>query len=109
LIPAGKRKFVIHAGNFLCHTAKVVLDFLWQKVRFVPHPPYFPDIALSAFFLFGDLKRELRASRFQTAEELLAELQKLMCEISPETLLDVFHDWMAWCESLNPNDGNYFE
>jgi hypothetical protein len=53
---------------------------------------YSPDIAPSDFFLVGYLKRELRGSHFQTAEELLAEVRKSVGEISPETLLDVFHN-----------------
>jgi histone-lysine N-methyltransferase SETMAR len=93
LIPAGKCKLAIHADNSPCHTAHVVLDFVSQrKVRFAPHLPYSPDIAPSDFFLFDDLKHELRDSRFQTGEELRAEIRKLVDEISPETLLDFFHD-----------------
>jgi hypothetical protein len=76
LIQAGKRKLIIRANNSPCHIVNVVFDFLSQrKVRFAPHPPYCPDIASSGFFLFGDLKRELRGSRFQTAEELLVEIR----------------------------------
>jgi hypothetical protein len=33
----------------------------------------------------------------------------LVGEISHETLLDVFHDWIAWCESMIASDRNYFE
>jgi hypothetical protein len=91
LIPAGKRKLVIHPDNSRCHTVKVVLDFVSQrKVRFAPHPTDYPDAAPSDFFLSVCLKRELPGSHFQTAEELLAKVRKLVGEISPETLLDVF-------------------
>jgi hypothetical protein len=90
LIPADKGKLVLHADGARCDTAKAVPDFVSQrKIRFAPHPPYFPDMALSNFFLFGSVKRELRGSLFQTAEEHLAEVQKLMDEISPATLLNV--------------------
>jgi hypothetical protein len=110
LIPAGQCKLVIHTDNSPCHTANGVLDFVSQrKVRFAPHPPYSPDIAPSDFFLFGDLKRQLRGSRFQTDEELLVEIRKLVGEISPKTLLDVLHDWISWCKSLIANYGNYCE
>jgi hypothetical protein len=110
LIPADRHKLVIHADNSSCHTANSVLDFVSQrKVRFAPHAPYSLDIASSDFFLFGDLKRELRGFRFQTGEELLVEIRKLMGEISPETVLDVFHDWISWCESLIARAGNYSE
>jgi hypothetical protein len=30
-------------------------------------------------------------------------------EISPEMLLDLFHDWIARCENVVATDGNYFE
>jgi histone-lysine N-methyltransferase SETMAR len=79
-----------------------------RKVRFALHPPYSPDIAPSDFFLF-DLKRELGGSRFQTSETLLVEIRNLVGETSPETLLDIFHNWISWCESLIASDGNYFE
>jgi hypothetical protein len=50
LIAAGKRKFVIHADNSRCQTAKVVLNFVSQgKIRFAMHPPYSPDITPSGF------------------------------------------------------------
>jgi hypothetical protein len=51
----------------------------------------------------------MRGARLQTAEELLAEIQKMMGEISPEPLLDVFHDWIARYESVITSDGNCFE
>jgi hypothetical protein len=86
LIPAGKGKLVIHTDNSRCRTPKVVLDFMSQrKVRFAPHPPYSPDLAPSDSFLFDYLKRELRGSLCQTAEELLAEVRELVGGISPET------------------------
>jgi hypothetical protein len=32
-----------------------------------------------------------------------------MGEISPEMLLDVFHDWNTYCKSVTANDRNWFE
>jgi transposase len=110
LIPTGRRKLVIHADNSRCHTAKVVLDFVSQNgVRVAPHPPYSPDIAPSDFFLFGYLKHELRGSCFHIVEELLAGVRALLSQISPETLLGVFDEWIARCERVIANDGDYFE
>jgi transposase len=91
LIPADKYKLVIHADNSPCPTASVVLDFVSQRKVHLPRiPQYSPDIAPSDIFLFGDLKRDLRSSRFQTGEELLVEIRKLVGGISPEILLEVF-------------------
>jgi hypothetical protein len=63
----------------------------------------------SDFVFFGDISRKLRGSRSQTAEQLVIEIRKLVGDISPETLPDVFHDWISWSESLIAMDGNYFE
>jgi hypothetical protein len=91
LILTGERKLVIQADNSRCHTAKVVLDFVSQKeVRFAQDPPYSRDIAPSDFSIFRCLKRELPGSCFQTTEELLAELRKLVNGILPEILMNVF-------------------
>jgi hypothetical protein len=91
LILTGERKLLIHADNPRCDTSKVVLDFMSQKeVRFSQDSPYCRDIAPSDFSLFRCLKRELLGSCFQTTEELLVEVRKLVNEIAPETLVDVF-------------------
>jgi hypothetical protein len=95
-IPAGKRKSAIRADISRCHIATVPLDFVLQrKVRLAPYPPYSTDIAPPDIFLFGYSKRELRDSGFQTAEDYLVEVPRLVGETSPEALLDVFRDWIA--------------
>jgi hypothetical protein len=110
LIPAGKYELVIHTDDSPCQTAIVMLDFVLQrKATLSAHPSYSPDIAPSDFLLFADLKRELRGFRFRISEDVLVEMRKLVGEISPETLLDAFHNWIACCESLIASDGNYFE
>jgi hypothetical protein len=76
-----------------------------KKSQLCPASPIFPRHNTVRLFLFGDLKRELRGFRFQISEELLVEIRKLAAEISPENLLDVFHDWISWCESLTAGDG----
>jgi hypothetical protein len=92
LIAAGKCKFVIHPDNSRCRTAKVVLNCVSQeKVRFAPSS-IFPRDSTIYLFLFGYVKHKLQGSRFQTVEEFLAEVRKLVGEIAPENLLDGFHD-----------------
>lgn len=41
----------------------------------LPHPPYSPDLALSDFFLFSDLKKMLAGQKFSTNEEVIAETE----------------------------------
>lgn len=51
-----------------CHVAMAAL----QKVGFeiLPHPPYSPDLAPSDYYLFPNLKKELRGKKFSSDEEV---------------------------------------
>jgi hypothetical protein len=60
LIPAGKRKLVIHPDNSQCHTPKIVLNCVSQRtVGFAPHPLDSLDITPFDFFVSVCLKHEL--------------------------------------------------
>lgn len=37
----------------------------------IPHPPYSPDLAPSDYYLFRDLKKDLRGRRFDTESEMI--------------------------------------
>jgi hypothetical protein len=74
-----------------------------------PSSPVFPDLAPSDFFLFGHLKGELRGSFFQASDELLNAVRGLLHDISPQMLLDVFHEWINRCEQIIATDGDSFE
>ena len=39
----------------------------------LPHPPYFPDLAPSDYYLFADIKIMLQGKRFGSNEEVIAE------------------------------------
>jgi hypothetical protein len=43
LIPAGKRKLIIHTENSRCHTTKIVLNFLSQRKSYLPRIPHVPQ------------------------------------------------------------------
>jgi hypothetical protein len=44
----------------------------------IPHPPYSPDLAPCGFFLFPKMKLKLKGCRFDTIEEIPAELQRVL-------------------------------
>jgi hypothetical protein len=55
------------------------MDFMDANRRTqAPHPPYFPDLALSEFFLFEDVKRELSGSFLDDVDDLLATVQGIL-------------------------------
>jgi len=48
-----------------------------DQLRFelIAHPPYFPDLASSDYYLFPNLKRWLQGKRFTSNEEVIAETE----------------------------------
>jgi hypothetical protein len=61
-----------------------------NRTKQAHHPHYSPDLAPSAFFLFGYVKGKLMRYRAETPSELLVCIQIILAEISPETLNAVF-------------------
>ncbi|CAG5008678.1 unnamed protein product [Parnassius apollo] len=60
-------------GNAPVHTAGVSKDAVRQcGFTEVQHPPYSPDMAPSDYYLFPNLKRDLRGTKFSSDEELQA-------------------------------------
>jgi len=53
-----------------------------MKLRFqlVPHPPYSPDLALSDYYLFPNMKKQLAGRRFYS-NEVIAETNAYFAEM----------------------------
>ena len=74
-----------------------------------PQPPYSPDIAPSNFFLFGYIKSKLNGQHFDSVESLLEEVQKILSEISKETLKKVFEDCERRLNEVINRNGEFIE
>jgi transposase len=70
--------WVLHHENAPAHTALAVQQFLASKNMTVFPTPYSPDLAPYDFFLFSKMKIKLKGRRFDTAEEIQAESQKVL-------------------------------
>ena len=66
--------WLVYHDNAPAHAA-LLTD---NNMTVVPHPLYSPDLAPSDFFLFPKVKMELKGRRFQTLEEIEAELQAVL-------------------------------
>ena len=43
------------------HTCKIAMDAVeWNGYELIPHPAYSPDLAPSDYFLFPNLKKDIR-------------------------------------------------
>ena len=62
---------LLQQDNARVHTCKVALDAVernWYEL--IPHPAYSPDLAPSDFFLFPNLKKDIRGLHFRSDEEV---------------------------------------
>ena len=71
-----QKKALFHQENASCHKSmktKVKLNEL--SFELLLHPPYSPDLALSDYWLFNDLKKMLQGKRFGSNEEVITETE----------------------------------
>ena len=73
-----------------------------------PPPTYSPDIAPCDFFLFPKMKLKLKGRRFNTTEEIQAELQRVLDTLTEKDFQEGFQKWRWWDQCLDAGE-NYFE
>ena len=71
-----RRGVLLQQDNAPVHTSQVAM----QAVRdcgfeLLPHPPYSPDLAPSDYYLFSELKKELRGQRYDDDDELMLAVE----------------------------------
>ena len=75
----------------------------------LPYPPYFPDLALSDFFLLSDLKWMLAGKKFIVNEEVIGETE-VNFEAKDKSYykygIEKLYDHYNCCIAL---EGNYIE
>jgi hypothetical protein len=73
------------------------------------HPPYSPDLAPCDSFLFPKMKLKRKGHRFDTVEEIEAELQRVLDTLTENDFQEAFQKWRRqwdWCLLAG---GSYFE
>ena len=104
----GLNSVLFHWDNARPHTSiitKAKLEKLEAAV--LPHPPYSPDLAPSDFYLFGNLKRQLKGNSFRDRDELMNKLINIMNTITMEERIMVFLEWIRRLHVVANSDGNY--
>ena len=75
----------------------------------IPHPAYSPDRPPSDFFLFPNLKKDIRGFHFRSDEEVVTAVEEWVMERTPTLfssgLMALGHRWSK-CITL---EGNYIE
>jgi hypothetical protein len=57
-----------------------------------PHISYSPNLISSDFFLFEKVKRLIKDQIFQSADELLETIERILNDIEKSTLVVVFQE-----------------
>ena len=100
-----------------CHTAKSTMDCL--KTLFgsriiigkldVLWPPNSPDLNPLDYFLWGYCKENVYKNKPRTLEELKSEVEKIVSEISQDTLKKVIGNFATWLNLVVEKNGSHIE
>ena len=67
---------LLQQDNARVHTCKVAVDAVERNgYELIPHPAYSPDLAPSNFFLFPNLKKDIRGLHFRSDEEVVTAVK----------------------------------
>lgn len=106
----GVHGIFLHHDNASAHTAAQTLDFLHEHgVQLVTPPAYSPDLAPCDFYLFPELKKQLRGKRFPSSDEAVNQMNAVLKDISKESLHDCFDKWFERMHKCIHASGCYFE
>ena len=80
-----------------------------QSRQLIPHPAYFPDLTLSDYFLFPNLKKDIHGRHFRSNEEVVAAVEERVRDkdsgFFSSGLISLEHRWSK-CIIL---EGNYIK
>ena len=90
------------------HTCKVAMDAVERNgYELIPHPAYLPDLAPSHFFLFPNLKKDIRGFHFRSDEEVVTAVEEWVNGKDPDFfssgLMALEHHWSK-CITLEGNN-----
>jgi 4-alpha-glucanotransferase len=105
------RKLHLHFDNSKRHTVRYVQEQManHQCVR-VPHapPPYSPDLAIAAFYLFGRLKEQLSGRTLDTEEDVLETITEILSELPKNKVRNAFLLWKEKCQWVTDHNSEFY-
>ena len=101
---------LLQQDNARVHTCKAAMDTVERNgYELIPHPASSPDLAPSDFFLFPNLKKDIRGLHFRSDEEVVTAAEEWVNGKDPDFfssgLMALEHRWSK-CITL---EGNYIE
>ena len=98
---------LLQQDNARVHTCKVAMDAVERNgYELIPHPAYSSDLAPSDFFLFPNLKKDIRGLHFRSDEEVVTAVEQWVSGKDPDFfssgLMALEHRWSK-CITLEGN------
>ena len=104
------RDVMLHHDNAAPHKSAVVMEYLRKEwIKLLPHPPYSPDIAPCDFFLFPQIKKELKGKSFNNVKNLARAIQAVVESIPKANYEKSFQSWQNCLQCCIDVNGEYFE
>jgi len=77
-----KRKIIFHQDSAPAHKSVLAMGKLRDlRYELLEHPPHFPDLAPSDFFLFPELRLFLAGQRFSLNQEAIAAVEGYFADL----------------------------
>ena len=68
---------LLQQDNARVHTCKIAMDAVERNgYELIPYPAYSSDLAPSDYFLFPNLKKDIRGRHFRSKEEVVAAVEE---------------------------------
>ena len=101
---------LLQQDNARVHTCKIAMDAVEQYgYKLILHPTYSLDLATSDYFLFPNLKKDIRGRHFRSNEKVVAAVEEWVRDSDPgffsSGLMALEHRWSK-CIIL---EGNYIK
>ncbi|GFT61907.1 histone-lysine N-methyltransferase SETMAR [Trichonephila clavipes] len=94
LLEVNVRGLMLHHVNASSRTAGLTVVFLKQKqIKVIEYPPYSPELAMYDFWLFFNLKMNLRGCRFHSEEEINVTINERFSSIPRNQWFESFNLW----------------
>ena len=89
---------MLQQDNARVHTCKIAMDAVEQNgYELIPHPACSPNLALSDYFLFLNLKKDIRGRHFRSNKEVVAAVEEWFRDKDPgffsSGLMALEHRW----------------
>jgi len=87
-----------------------VKQFLANKnITVLEYPPYLPDLAPCDFYLFPEIKSELKGTHFVSVENMKAKMAEILNSLKECDLRKCSEHWQHRMQLCVKSKGNYFE